>query len=248
MKQIWVLLVTLSLFSHVLAGDPGPIDLTVYNVTPSWRNAQEDIATLESKLFRAGIGYNDRSGSVVISTIFKGSAASKSGLTVGDTLLAVNDMVVKTESDVSKAFDVIRVAPINLQVKRSSDTLTITVHRSMGDPLFYNLLYWAKEEYNAIIRYGSVTDGDQALIEEKAFTSSKGFRTDDAHKRLKGHFPEGTLLMIRGGKRILFVLPGWSTVCVKVPDYDGALLTDAKLEKLWTRIVGKYDNWRYANP
>lgn len=248
MKLRHILIVILLISAQPFAGDPGPISLTMYNITPSWRNAQNDITALESKLFRAGIGYNDRSGSVVISTIFKESAASKSGLAVGDTLLAVNDKVVKTESEVAEAFDATKVAPIILQVKRKNEPLTITVNRNMGDPLFYNLIYWARDEYGASIRYGTVTDDDQKLIEEKAFTPSKGFRIEDAHKRLKGHFPEGTLLMIRGGKRILFVLPGWSTVCVKVPEYDGTLLTDARLEKLWTRIVGRYDNWRYDNP
>lgn len=248
MKKTWMLLIILLLSFLIFAGDPGPIRLTMYNVTPSWRNAKKDMAALNSKLFRAGIGYNDRSGSVVISTIFEGSAASKSALTVGDTLLAVNDMVVKTEPEVSKAFDAVRVAFINLRVKRGSDTLTITVDRNMGDPLFYKLTYWAKDKYGAYISYGTITDEEQALIEEKAFTASKGFRTDDAHKSLKGHFTEDNLLMIRGGKRILFILPGWSTVCVNVSDYDGTLLTDSRLEELWSRIVGRYDDWRYANP
>lgn len=232
----------------IFAGDPGPLRITLYNVTPSWRNAQSDIASLKSKLYRTGIGFKDRSGSVVITSIFPESAASKSKLHLRDTILAVNNTPVSNNKECTNAFDATQDAVIDFLVKRGDEKTTITVQRSLDDPLFYKLAYYAEDHYGAIIRYGYASNTEQKIIEQKAFTTSKGFRTEDAHKRLKGHFSEGSLIMLRGGKRILFVLPGWSTVCVNVSDYDGNLLTDSRLKKLWTQIVDKYEDWRYANP
>lgn len=230
------------------AGDPGPISLKFYSVTPSWRNKTQDIAKLQSKLFRAGVGFDAEDNKVFVTRTFPGSAAQKSGLQKADTILSVNGTPVLTVDDFKQSCESTNKAALNLEVKRGNQILPISVIRSMEDPLYYKLAYWAEDEYNAYISYGTASEEEQQIIEEKAFTASKGFRTEDAHKRLKGHFPEETLIMIRGGKRILFILPGWSTVCVKVSDYDGDLLTSARLEKLWSRIVGKYDNWRYANP
>lgn len=246
--RITTLLLIVLLSLQLFAGDPGPLEITMYSVTPSWRDAQSDLAHLKSKLFRTGIGFKEMSGTVVLTTIYPGSAASKSTLQLGDSILAVDGIRVVNSSTCKEAFDHSQNLTLSLTIKREQDTLAIEVNRSFGDPLYYKLSYFAQDHYGSNIEYGTLSSDKQRVIEENVFTSSKGFRTEDAHKRLKGHFPEGTLIMIRGGKRVLFVLPGWSTVCVNVSDYDGELLTNTRLEQLWKRIVGKYEDWRNANP
>jgi hypothetical protein len=58
----------------------------------------------------------------------------------------------------------------------------------------------------------------------------------------------GTVVLVRGGRRVLLTLPGWATRCVSVADTDGAGLTPERLSSLLDALTGAYVADRHANP
>ena len=46
----------------------------------------------------------------------------------------------------------------------------------------------------------------------------------------------------------MLAMPGWKTVCVQVPDYDGEKLAEASLRALFEEVTGPYVRDRHENP
>jgi hypothetical protein len=243
------MLLPLLLSAGVLAGDPCPIDLSVVEYTPAWRDRSADLAGLSSQRSWFGLSYRGRNNNVHVIGVSPHSPAERAGLQVGDVLVEAGGGVVSNKAAVDAAFDKpINRNSISLTVVRDGRRQQLTLSPGPADPLVLALIQAANKAECRNPHLASVTTDQQAALSLGAFTPERGFRCGDAHVALADKFESGTLVVVRGGKRLLLTMPGWNTVCAAVADTDGDRLTDATVNRLLESVSAAYVQDRHANP
>lgn len=245
-----------SLFaSHLLyAGDPCPIDIDIYEAKLSWRDNSTDISKLKSKYLWLGISYKETENSTIILTPHEDSPAMLAGIKSGDSLLAINKNKLHfyTEAEVSKILDktlnVSNISPITFEILRQGKIKTINIKPAYKDPLLMGIYRNPSEKNCLNPRIVDITSKQKKIIEDAIVDKNKGFRCVDAHKnsKLLKEFETDSLIMARGEKRVIFVMPHWQTTCVEASLYDNA--SKEQLEILMDTISKKYTEDRFRNP
>jgi len=244
----WLLgLPILLLTTPALAGDPCPIGLDVAEYTPEWRDRTADLDALSSKRTWLGLNYYGESEVKVRRTV-PGSPADGSGLKKGDVIATFNGVAVTGRAHLNELFDSHPNGPVTLGIRRGDETSTLTLERGPADPVFLGLVNEAETTECRRVRIVALTESQAAAVATGAFDANKGFRCQDAHVALDSSFDSGSLVMIRGGRRILLTMPGWATTCVAVAEYDGEGLTSSRLRALLERLARSYVQDRHDNP
>ena len=241
----WILL-SLLLAPPAHAGDPCPISLDLHEYTPEWRSRTDDLAALGSKRSWIGVTFRGETTVTIRGTI-PGSPAHAAGLVAGDLITAFAGAPVTGREHLNQLFDGAGEAVV-LTVEHEGVSRLVGLERAPADPVFLGLVNAAETQECRAVRVGELTQAQRSAVAAAAFDESRGFRCDDAHAALKPSFDSGDVVMIRGGRRILLTLPGWSTTCVAVSDYDGTKLTTERLRGLIDRLAKAYVADRYANP
>jgi len=95
-----------------------------------------------------------------------------------------------------------------------------------------------------------LTPKQSKIVEEAITDKDRAFRCTDAHKnkKLQKEFSSysGSMIMARGEKRVIFVMPHWQTTCINSVLYDGA--SKDKVLKLFETVSSKYREDRFKNP
>lgn len=232
----------------VLAGDPCPISIRVVPITPSWRSAASDLAALESQAALYGVTWGARGDAVVVRAVIPGGGGAQAGLAPGDVITEMDGVLVSSHEAVSERFDAAAGAPIRFTVRRGSRTLTVVVAREPVDPVVDALVAWAGAASCRSLSVAAVSDAQQAAVMAGAFDEQRGFRCADAHGALASAFEPGDLVLVRGGKRLLFAAPGVGSRCVAVGALDGASLSPASVSAVVEAVLAPYIRDRHASP
>jgi PDZ domain len=178
--------------------------------------------------------------------VYPGTAAAAAGLQVGDHLVAVSGAPLAGRS-VAAAFDAVELhVPVRLTIERAGVRSEVSLLRGPVDPLLWGLFDAAGAQE---CRTAEMLAPDAALlerVESAAFDASRAFRCTDAHRRLSGAAPPGTVLVVRGGTRILLVVPGSGSRCVSVAEADGA--PPALLKSWLDELTRAYVADRHRHP
>lgn len=236
------------------AGDPCPIDIDIYEAKLSWRDNSADISKLKSKYLWLGIGYQETENGTIVLTPHKESPAILAGIKNGDSLLAINKNKLRfyTKEEVSnildKALNTPTINPIIFEVLREGKIKTINIKPAYKDPLLMGIYKNPSEENCLNPRIVDITSKQKKILEEVIIDKKKGFRCLDAHKNSKliKEFETDSLIMARGEKRVIFVMPTWQTVCVDSDKYDGA--SNEEFKKLLDLVTDKYTTNRFRYP
>ena len=235
--------------STAAAGDPCPISLQFASYTPPWRSQADDLAALQTQRRWTGVSYKERSGVLFIAAVIPGSPAEKAGVKVGDGLDAINGFKVRDRAHANAQFDKPDAATkVTLGIVRKEGAVDIEIERGLADPVFLGLVNAAETRECRDVSIVGLKDAQSKAIRAGAFDANKGFRCKDAHIQLEGKLDSGVFVVIRGGSRILLTMPGWTTKCVDVSEYDGAALTRDKLAGLLDGVSMKYVQDRHDNP
>lgn len=254
MKIRYILFGVILSFQIILAGDPCPIAIDIYETKLSWRDNDADISKLKSKYLWLGIIYKETENGTIVLTPRKDSPAMLAGIKNGDSLLAINKNKLHfyTEKEVSnilsKALDTSNTAPITFEVLREGKTKTINVKPSYRDSLLMSIYKNPSEENCLNPRIVDITPEQKKIVEEVIVNKNKGFRCVDAHKnsKLLKEFETNSLIMARGEKRVIFIMPTWQTVCVNSDKYDG--VSSEEFKKLLDLVTDKYTTHRFRYP
>jgi hypothetical protein len=254
LKVKYILFGIILSFKMVLAGDPCPIDIDIYEAKLSWRDNSADISKLKSKYLWLGISYKETENSTIVLTPHEDSPAMLAGIKSGDNLLAINKNKLQfySEAEVSnildKALNASNTSPITFEILRQDKIKTISIKPAYKDPLLMGIYKNPSEENCLNLNIVDITPKQKKTIEEVVVDKNKGFRCKDAHldKKLIMAFESGSLIMTRGEKRVIFVMPHWQTVCVESDKYDGA--SSEELKKLLNLVTDKYTTDRFRNP
>ncbi len=239
----------LALVAAALAGDPCPIPVRFAAAPPSWRDGPADLAALQSERRWFGLTYRERGGQVVVVATAAGSPAA-AVLAPGDLVVTAAGAPVASKSDLDAAFDSVDDAgSLALTVSRDGATRSVALSRGRADPLLFGLLDHTRAQGCRDTGLAALTPAQARAVEAAAVDAGRAFRCDDAHAALApvGLEP-GTVVLVRGGRRVLLTLPGWATRCVSVADTDGAGLTPERLSSLLDALTGAYVADRHANP
>ena len=95
-----------------------------------------------------------------------------------------------------------------LEIERGGVARTVTVQRERADALYLGLVNVAQSTHCRSVRMKTLSEEQKSALLEGAFDENRGFRCGDAHEALKPHFGRSSLLMIRGGWRVLLTMPG----------------------------------------
>ncbi|MCB9779386.1 MAG: PDZ domain-containing protein [Alphaproteobacteria bacterium] len=246
----------LLLAGPALAGDPCPIDLVFHEATPSWRDREADLAALRSRSWWLGVSYG--SGSPVrVTAVAPDGPAGRAGLTRGDLLESVDGQPIADSTDVGRLLDA-AARTVALGIRREGAEQTLTIERGAADPVFLGAVQALHGQDCRNARIDGLTDAQRAAVERGVFTPDRAFRCDDAHRALApspdggdaedGGFASGDVVVVRGGRRILWTMPGWATRCVDVAALDGDALTDEHLRELVEALAAPYVQDRHDNP
>ncbi len=247
-------LIFYSLFvSHLLyAGYPCPIDVNMYEAKLSWRDNSADLAMLKTKQLWLGISYREEDNHKIILVPRADSPAYLAGVKKNDVLVSINGVIFASQDDMEiyldKALNTNTTKPITFNVLRGQKPLSIKVIPTYKDPLFMGLFNASDDTECLSKSIEDLTVKQKKIIEEAIIDKNKGFRCNDAHKdkKLKKEFETGSLIMARGEKRVIFVMPNWQTTCVDVALYDN--VSKEQLETLMDTITKKYTEDRWRNP
>jgi hypothetical protein len=229
------------------AGDPCPIGLELGAAPPSWRDPAADLAALKHPKAWLGMSYRAAGGGIELTVVHAGSPAAAGGLQVGDRLQAVGGRAVATEAEVGAAIDALGPdAPVPLGLERGGAPVAVELRRGPVDPLLWGLFAAAKAQDCRDPRLFTPDAGLRAAVEAGAYDAQRGFRCADAHRALKDAAPPGTVLVLRGGSRVLLVAPGSGALCVSVAEADGA---SPDQHAAWLeRVTAPHVADRHANP
>ncbi|TNE91392.1 MAG: PDZ domain-containing protein [Deltaproteobacteria bacterium] len=235
--------------SAALAGDPCPIDLQFAEYTPEWRDRSADLAALESRRTWMGLSYGKKAGLVRVKSVIPGSPAEQAGITVGHRLAFVNGKPVVSTEQANELFDAPSAQDeVEVVFDDEGTKSTVVLRRAPADPVFLGLVNAAENTECRDVRIVGLSDGQRAAIAKGAFNESRAFQCDSAHKALASDFPSGSVVMIRGGSRILLTMPGWTTRCVGVDSLDGTSLTLTALKETMSELAKDYVTDRHENP
>ena len=240
----------LALVAAALAGDPCPIPVRFAAAPPSWRDAPADLAALTSERRWFGLTYRERGGQVAVVATAPGSPAAAAGLAPGDTVTAAVGAPVASKSDLDAAFDSVDDAgSVTLTVSRDGTTRSVPLTRGRADPLLLGLLEHTRAQGCRDTGLAALTAAQAAAVEAAVVDAGRAFQCADAHTALANVGLEpGTVVLVRGGRRVLLALPGWATRCAAVADTDGDALTPERLRSLLDALTGAYVADRHANP
>jgi hypothetical protein len=228
------------------AGDPCPIALQLFEVTPTWRDRTEDLAALTTQRSWLGLTFGGRD-TTTIKAVLPNSPAHAAGVQPGDTVLTVAGTPL-TERGELDALLAAAGDPLALTLGREGGTVPVQLSRGPADPVFLGLVQAAEAHDCRQVKVGALSAEQAAALATGAFDAQRGFRCDDAHQRLDGAFGSGDLVVVRGGRRLLLTTPGWATRCVDVAAYDGDTLTDTRLGELLDTVTSAYVQDRHDNP
>lgn len=226
------------------AGDPCPITVELLEYTPEWRDRSTDLAALKSKKSLYGVTYKTRNKAVYVSGVVPHTQAATL-LKVGDVIEAVQGAPVTSNQEVDAAWP---DGPVTFTIVRDGVPRPVTVPRSPVDPLVTGMFVQGKQQECRDVGFKPLTAEQSAAIAAGAFDVNKGFRCEDAHTAIKAPFGSGSIVAIRGGRRVLLTMPGWTTTCVNVADTDGPALTDEVVAKTLEKLTAAYVNDRHDNP
>lgn len=240
----------LALVSAALAGDPCPIPVRFAAAAPAWRDADADLAALQTQRRWFGLTYRERGGAVVVVAAAPGSPAAAAGLSPGDAITAAGGAPVASTAAIDAAFDgTAEAGAIALTVSQGGASREVTLTRGRADPLLLGLVQHTRTQACRDTGLAALTHSQVAAVGRAVVDGGRAFRCDDAHAALNDAGLEaGTVVLVRGGQRVLLALPGWATRCVTVAETDGAALTDARLAALLDALTAAYVADRHANP
>lgn len=228
-----------------VAGDPCPIPIVLHAHTPSWRDGAADLAALTSQARLFGLTWGD--GNRVLQ-VEPALPAEASGLRPGDRITTFDGAELRDHEHLGQLFDALTTDTVALSVLREDTPFDVRLTRTAVDPLLRSMVGVLGGLECRSAEVHTLTEAERAAIEAKAFDMHRGFRCDDAHKRLADDFDSGDLLLLRGGRRVLLIMPGWTSLCVQVADHDGALLTPERTGALLDRLTSAYVADRHNNP
>lgn len=231
-----------------LAGDPCPIDVELAAVTPPWRDRSADLAALQTQRTWLGLSWRANGGRVRVTAVAAGGPAQRAGLAPGDRLLAIGGAPTTDTATTNAAFDAAGGgAPFTVSLERDGATLERTLGPGPADPLVLGLVSAASAQGCRSARLLTLDAAQTAAVVAGAFDDARGFRCADAHTRIGG-LPSGSLVVVRGGSRVLLTAPGWGTTCVSVQSVDGPGLDPARLTALLDGVLAAYVQDRHDNP
>lgn len=226
------------------AGDPCPITVDFLEYTPSWRDRAADLAALKSKKELYGVTYKTRNKQVQVTRLVPHTQAATL-LKVGDVIEAVQGAPVTSNKEVDAAWP---DGPVTFTIQRDGTSRPITVPKSVMDPLVAGMFIHAKQQECRDVGFLPLTTEQAAAVAKGAFDDNRGFRCEDAHTAIKATFEPGSIVAIRGGHRVLFTMPGWTTTCVDVAATDGPALTEDVIGKTLEKLTAAYVKDRHDNP
>ncbi len=154
-----------------------------------------------------------------------------------------------TRAELSAAFDALAAdAPMQLGLRRDGQALERSLRPGPVDPLVLGLVQALETQECRSVSLVAVAPAQAQALLAGAFTDSQGFRCDDAHTGLASAFPSGTVLLVRGGSRVLLTAPGWATTCVDRADLDGPGLEASALRARVDALLAGYVRDRHDNP
>lgn len=231
-----------------LAGDPCPIDVEVAEVTPPWRDRSADLATLKVTRSWLGLSWRSSSRGAWVTAVAAGGPMAQGGLKQGDHILEIGGKAVTDKASINAAFDAVEgLDHFSMRVEREGRTLDLKLGPGPADPLVLGLVAAAEAQECRTARLLGLDEEQTAAVLKGAFNDQKGFRCEDAHTAIAG-LPSGSLVVVRGGKRVLLTAPGWATTCVTVESVDGEGLAQARLQGLLDGVLGAYVQDRHDNP
>lgn len=226
------------------AGDPCPISLEILEHTPAWRDRAADLAALKSERSLYGVTYKTRGEKVYVTRLVPSTRAAEL-LQVGDVIDAVQGAPVRSNAEVDAAWP---DGPVTFTITRDGAQKQVTVPTSRVDPLSTGLFMTAKAQECRDVGFLPLTPEQSKAVAAGAFDANRGFRCDDAHTAIQATFEPGSIVAIRGGRRVLLTMPGWTTTCVDVAASDGPALTEAMLAATLEKLTAPYVKDRHANP
>ena len=246
--------------SDAFAGDPCPIGIELYEARPSWRDHAADLKALKTKRLALGLtSFDDDNGKITLSAR-PGSPAERAGVQDKDELVSINGQSSAGRTKNNRIFDQLLRnspdAPVKLVVKRSGELMSLELLPERVDPIFWGILNAGEAIECRKVSLRSPTAEQQRQIEKALVDTQRNFLCADGHqnKALQKMFESGSLIMMRGGKRIMFVMPGWQTTCVNTGEYDGQRTSSdsAQGQKTWmqllNRVSERYVKDRFKNP
>jgi hypothetical protein len=230
------------------AGDPCPIDVEVAAVTPPWRDRSADLAALQSKRSWLGLSWRASGGAVRVTAVGAGSPAEQHGLRTGDRLIQIGSSMVSDKATTNAAFDAVaKDASFLVRARRGDDIVEVRLAPGAADPLVLGLVAAAGAQECRNARLLSLDEAQTQAAIAGAFDENKGFRCADAHRAIEG-LPSGSLVVVRGGSRVLLTTPGWASACVSVASVDGEALTPERLQAVLDPLLQAYVKDRHDNP
>lgn len=242
-------LLPILLSALAMAGDPCPIGLDLYEYTPEWRDRDADLGALTTKRRWLGFSFHSRGDAVVVKSVVAEGPMARAGVKVGDRLVKVGGVLIGQSGDVDSGLNGPQsVDTVDLEILRDGTPMTLSVKRGFADPVLLGMVNALEKTDCRHPSVKSLSDAQRAAVAAGAFTPERGFRCDDAHVALSGAFDSGSVVMVRGGKRILLTVPGWGTKCVFVADHDGDRFTSERLIALIESAASAYLQDRHDNP
>jgi len=237
----------LLLSTPALAGDPCPIEFTVYDLgAPSWLDRAALLDGLTSKDSWVGISFSTRDAGVRIDAVSDGSPAAKAGLKVGQHITAVDGDAVTEHAALGARFRA--TAPGATVALGLSDGSAVKLTLGRQDPVVGALIDQAARENGCnVVRRGDVDAKRVEAIRANAFHANRRFRCEDAHTALAKVLGPGDIVFVRGSKRVLLSHAGWGTVCMRAAALDGPELAKA-VPGLFETLSKAYVAERHADP
>lgn len=250
MRNLLILVVLLTSVD-AWAGDPCPIEYRFVDLgSPAWLVDDPPLAKLKRQQAWVGISYRQDGERTVITDVHEDSPAARATIRKGDLVLALDGQAIHSKAELSQRLDQARGGqPMTFSVSRGATTLELKVKPDARDPLIFDLIRTVERRECAVASYGQSRQLADQRVENAVFDERRAFRCKDAHRRLlqSDLFPKGTLVVVRGARRVLIATVGWQTTCANAADYDGEV-SDARSDRLLDTISSRYVNDRFAHP
>jgi hypothetical protein len=254
-QYYYILFITLVFLlpSKVWAGDPCPLNYTIYDyAVPPWLSRTKVLNSLKSQSRFVGITYHNKTEKVFITHVLANSPAQAVGLQVDDQIIAVNQQKIDQTSRLSQLLDQIPLhESLRFEIQRMQNTMQFVFHRSQSDPVINALHRFIEQQDCATVHIQTPTETQKKVALTALFTKNKRFRCKQAHHLLNQPLHNkqaGDLVIIRGSKRILITHIGYKTICIRSNKLDGESLTAHSISPLFDALTAKWRKERFSNP